>query len=215
MNISVSIMAHPKRKIQAGYLQSILKMYPFVDVTIIWDELNNEWHTGKRALQGGIVNASDWHVVIQDDAILTPYFYENLESAINGLPEQSLLSLYTGTARPLAERVAAAVSKAPDGSYLGFHQLLWGVGITIPTSHIQPMLEFVDDIKLQYDNRVGEFYGQQGKMVYYTAPSLVDHDDELDTLVPGHGRDINPEPRKAHRLATGLVAWNKKEPIYI
>lgn len=214
MKITVAVMAHPKRKLQAEYLASILKYYPFMDVSIVYDNDNVEWHTGRRALQRG-VNRGDWHVVIQDDAILTPNFYENLESAINGLPERSLFSLYTGTARPLADRVTAAASKAPDGSWLGFHQLLWGVGLAIPADHIQPMLEFVEDVALQYDNKVGEFYARQGVMVYYAMPCLVDHDDELDTLVPGHGRDINPEPRRAHRLATGLVVWNKKEPIYI
>ena len=203
MTISVSIMAHPRRREAAKALYNQLQQYPFSDVYIIWDELNSEWHTGRRALRGGIVLGSDWHVVIQDDAILTPNFYENISGAIEALPAKTLFSLYTGTSRPMPGRVKSAVENSPDGSWLRFHQLMWGVGIVIPSDHIEPMLEFVEDIELQYDNKIGEFYCRNGLPVYYCVPSLVDHDDDIDTLIEGHGRHISPEPRKAHRLAGG------------
>ena len=210
MKISVSIMAHPRRKLQARALYDQLQQYPFSDVFIIWDELNNEWHTGKRALKGGIVLGSDWHVVIQDDALLTPDFYANIEGAIKALPVKTLFSLYTGTARPLARRVSEAVAKARDGDWLQSHQLYWGVGIVLPSDQIAAMLDFVEDIELQYDNKVGEFYCQNGLPVYYCNPSLVNHDDELGTLLAGHGKDVSPEPRVAHKLATGSIRWTGK-----
>lgn len=208
MRISVSIMAHPKRKTAAEALYAEIKQYPFSDVHIIWDELNDEWHTGKRAVSGGFVLGSDWHVVIQDDAILTPNLYENIKNAIAVLPVKTIFSLYTGTSRPLGKRVTAAVNKAKDGEWLQSHQLFWGVGIVIPCDHIEPMLEFVEDIEgLQYDNRIGEFYCRNGLPVYYCIPSLVDHDDDAGSLL-GHGQ--SPDPRVAHRLATGLVRWSGK-----
>lgn len=213
MNISLAIMAHPKRRAAAEALLDQLTDYPFTESAVIYDIGNNEWETGKRALLQG-VGKGDWHVVIQDDAILTPRFYQNIKRAIMALSERALISLYAGTARPIPDRVKNAIDKAPDGSWLAFHQLMWGVGIVIPTDHIEPMLEFVEDIGLQYDNKVGEFYARNGLLVYYTVPSLVDHDDAVDTLVPGHGRDISPEPRRAHRLATGLIEWtSRKTPI--
>lgn len=208
MKISVSIMAHPKRKLAAKALYEQLQKYPFSDVYIIWDELNSEWHTGKRALTGGIVLGSDWHVVIQDDALLTPNFYENIEGAINALPAKTLFSLYTGTSRPFKRRVGDAVAKARDGDWLQATQLFWGVGIVLPSDQIAPMLEFVEDIELNYDNKVGEFYCQNGLPVYYCIPSLVNHDDDKGSLL-GHGVD-NPEPRVAHKLATGRVEWTGK-----
>jgi hypothetical protein len=213
MRITITVMAHPKRKAQAEALALQLKQYPFMDVSITWDEVNEEWDTGKHAMWRG-TGRGDWHVIIQDDAILTPHFYENVLGAINAMPERSLISLYTGTARPIPDRVKSAVDKAPDGSWLRFHQLLWGVGIAIPTDQIEPMLEFVDDVNLPYDNRIGEFYCRNGVTVYYTVPSLVDHDDDLDTLLEGHGRHVSPEPRRAHRLASKLIHWtNQKAPI--
>lgn len=210
MKISIVIMAHPSRRKQAERLLVELTAYPFIKCYITWDEQNSEWHTGKRALQAGIGKA-DWHVVIQDDAILTPDFYHNVEQMICSLGQKTLISLYTGTSRPFPERIKTAVDNAVDGSFLRFHQLLWGVGVAIPSDHIAPMLEFVEDIELQYDNKIGEFYCRQGMPVYYCIPSLVDHDDDIDTLLPGHGRHISPERRVAHRLATGPVSWTAKE----
>lgn len=210
MKISVAVMAHPKRMVEAASLMTELLEYPFCDYRLITDADNSEWKTGKRALQVGI-GMGEWHVVIQDDAILTPNFYENIERAITALDQKTLISLYTGTSRPIPGRVTAAVKAMPDGSFLRFMQLMWGVGLVIPSDHIAPMLEFVEDIDLQYDNKIGEFYCRQGLPVYYTVPSLVDHNDDIDSLLPGHGRAINHEARKAHRLAGGLIEWTNKE----
>lgn len=202
-------MAHPARKPQAEFLFAQIRRYPFAGVQIVYDEDRVEWHTGKRALEAGIGNG-DWHVVIQDDAVLTPDFYENVENAIKALPVKTLISLYTGTARPLARRVKEAVEKASDGEWLKGNQLFWGVGIAIATDQIEPMLEFVEDVDLQYDNKIGEFYCRNNLPVYYTMPSLVNHNDALPSLLTGHGKAINDEPRVAHKLATGHVKWTQK-----
>lgn len=207
MRISVSVMAHPKRKLQAEDLALQLSNYPFCDVTIIWDELNDEWHTGKRALLGGVVAGSDWHLVIQDDAILTPLFYENIEGAIINVPTKTVISLYTGTVKPFAERVQLAVSKADTATWLEGFLLFWGVGVLIPSDHIQPMLDFVAKRTEQYDTRIGIFYQRNMLPIYYTMPSLVDHDDDMGSLLD-HGGTV--APRVAHKLATGLIAWNQE-----
>jgi hypothetical protein len=210
MKISIAIMAHPSRTAQAEALYSELQQYPFAAPQIIYDQHNDEWTNGKKALQYG-VGKGDWHVVIQDDAILTPDFYRNVENAIFALRQKTLISLYTGTARPMARRVSNAVDSCKDGEWLRLNQLLWGVGIVLPTDHIEPMLEFVENIELQYDNKIGEFYNLNGLPVYYCIPSLVDHNDDLGSLIDGHGKAVNDDPRVAHRLATGLVTWTNKE----
>lgn len=207
MKISVAVMGHPKRINHINALEQQLAFMPFTSIDSVLDEVNEEWHTGKRALQAGI-GRGDWHCVIQDDANLTPDFYDNLVRLLNNVPAKTLVSLYTGTARPLADRVRAAVGKAKDGEWLMFHQLLWGVGIAIPTDHIEPVLEFVQDVELQYDNRIGEFYCRNALPVYYCIPSLVDHNDDLGSLIEGHG--IGAEHRVAHRVASGRVNWSSK-----
>lgn len=212
MRISVTVMAVPSRKVQAEYLAAILRYYPFSDVSVTYDDVaagthESEWNNGKNSLLAG-VGKGDWHVVIQDDAILTPNFYENIEGAINTVPTKSLISLYTGKARPFPKRIQEAVNKAVDETWLQYMLLLWGVGIVLPTSHIEPMLDFVADRTEPYDTRIGIFYQRNRLPVYYTMPSLVDHDDDLGTAIPGHG--TKPGARVAHRLATGPIRWNKQ-----
>lgn len=212
MLISVTVMAVPARKPQAEALALQLKKYPFVAVSITYDPVadgthESEWNNGKASLMRG-VGVSDYHVVIQDDAILTPNFYENIEGAVTHAPSKSVISLYTGRARPFPQRVIEAMNKVNDETFLQYILLMWGVGIVMPTSHIEPMLEFVADRTEPYDTRIGIFYQRNRLPVYYTVPSLVDHDDSLGTAIPGHG--TKPGARVAHRLATGLVDWNDR-----
>lgn len=211
MKISATIMAHPKRKAQAESLARQLKKYPFVMVHICYDSQQagshkEEWDNGTRALMSG-VGVGDWHCVIQDDAILTPNFYENLEGAIASVPSKTLISLYTGKPRPFGKRVEQAVNKVTSETWLQYMLLMWGVGILIPADHIEPMVEFVADRDEPYDTRIGIFYQRNRLPIYYTMPSLVDHDDSLDSLLD-HGKAGGA--RVAHRLATGLVEWNSR-----
>lgn len=208
--ITAVVMAHPKRRRQALHLYDQLIKYPFSEVRIVWDELNDEWHTGERSLRAGIILGGDWHVVIQDDAILTPEFFTNLQGAIANLPTRALVSLYVGRVKPLSSNVEIAINSAAGASWLRHDMLLWGVGMLIPTDHIEPMLDFVNEPKYQYtqyDTRIGMFYQRNRLSVYYTNPSLVNHDDALGSLIDGHR---TAEPRIAHSLATGVLEWNSR-----
>lgn len=211
MKISVTVMAHPARKKQAENLRAVLSNYPFSDVSVTYDQVaagthDSEWNNGVESLRAGL-GKGDWHCVIQDDAILSPNLYENIEGAINNVPSKTLISLYTGKPRPMGKRVEIAVSKVVDETWLSYWLLMWGVGILIPTSHIEPLIDFVSDRTEPYDTRIGIFYQRNRLLVYYTMPSLVDHDDDLDSLLE-HGKAKGA--RVAHRLATGLVQWNKQ-----
>lgn len=206
MKITVAIMAHPKRQAAAEALYKKVTQYPFADAQIIYDEKNEEWDTGERSMRYGI-GKGDWHLVIQDDAIITPDFYANIEGAIAAVPTKVAMSLYTGKVRPLADRVRMAVEQAPDGSFLQHYMMMWGVGILLPSWHIEPMLEFINEPKYSetpYDQRIGVFYQRNRLPIYYTIPSLVDHDDDLGSLI---GNDRTVERRVAHRRSGGLVSW--------
>lgn len=210
MNITAAVMAHPKRKEMAEALALQLKKYPFMDVYISYDRPDahthdDEWANGAASMRAGI-GRGDWHLVIQDDAILTPNLYENIEGAIANVPTKSLISLYTGKPRPLGKRVLTAVNKVNDETWLSFWLLMWGVGLLIPSSHIEPMLDFVKGRTEPYDTRIGIFYQRNMLPVYYTMPSLVDHNDGVGSLLE-HGQA--PGDRVAHRVATGLITWNK------
>lgn len=210
MKISAAVMAHPKRRAAAEKLATQLRQYPFVSVNVIYDSEDaasheHEWDNGTRCLMDGVGRA-DWHMVVQDDAILSPGLYDNLCGAIATVPQKSLISLYTGTSRPLGKRVKVAVDKVVDETWLQYWLLMWGVGILLPSTHIEPLIDFVADRTEPYDTRIGIFYQRNRLPVYYTMPSLVNHDDDMGTLLPGHGTE--PGARVAHRFATGPVRWN-------
>lgn len=206
MILTVAIMAHPKRKAAAEALALELKSYPFTDVSIVYDRIGSEWDTGARALQRG-VNRGDYHLVIQDDAILTPGFYDNVVGAIENVPVRTLISLYVGTVKPFESRVKEAVDKAYSATWLKHMLLLWGVAIAIPADHIEPMLDFVAEREEQYDTRIGIFYQRNIIPVFYTMPSLVDHNDDLGSLLDHGGAG---KRRIAHKLATGPIRWNRQ-----
>jgi hypothetical protein len=201
-------MAHPKRRKAAEDLYIKLTHQPFSFVGVTWDQKDDEWDTGKRALLANY--KSDWHIVIQDDAILPANFYRHVVDAITHVPELTLISLYTGRVRPFRSRVQDAVNKASRASWLRGNTLYWGVGIAIPTKHIKPMLEFVTGLATPYDARIGRFYQANMMPVYYTNPSLVDHNDDMGSLI---GNNYAKDPRVAHNFIKGPVVWNKKHIV--
>jgi hypothetical protein len=203
MRITCAIMAHPSRHESAQALYNQLHDMPFMTVSIVYDKINDEWDTGKRSLQAG-AGWGDWHLVLQDDAILTPDFYENICNAIRLVPEKVAISLYTGTVKPMPDRIQAAVDKAYFATWLRGYMLFWGVGVLLPSDQIKPLLEYAEGREELYDTRIGYFYYQNKLPIYYTMPSLVDHDDDIASIV---GTDAEA-PRRAHRLAEGRITFN-------
>lgn len=215
MNISIAVMAHPKRRREAEALLVKLARYPFKQCQVIWDQQNDEWHTGERALRAGIAAGAQWHVVLQDDAIIPINFYSHVSNALKAVPVQSLVSFYTGTARPYGKRVAAAVAKSKHCSWLRGDLLYWGVGIAIPTHHIADMLDMVAGRQEVYDFRIGYAYQRQRLPIFYTNPSLVDHNDAIGSLLKQSPliskEDYEKEPRVARNFINSqVVAWNDR-----
>lgn len=210
MKISVAIMAHPKRTDAAIELLKKVGGMQFRGPQVYWDERNDEWDTGLRALTHGIKAAADWHIVLQDDAIISETFYLSAVNALQNVPERTLVSFYTGTVRPEPSRVAKAVERAAKNgaSWLSGNTLFWGVGIAIPTEQISEVLKHSARLNMKYDRRIGYYYQKHGMPVYYTSPSLVDHDYKLGSII---GNDYQGQDRQAHQYCKGVVRdWNRE-----
>lgn len=187
MNVSISIMAHPARRAWVTELRDQLGPVP-----VAWDQRNNEWDTGARAWRLHDPDA-DWHLVLQDDAILCPNFADRLHTTLEQAPTGPV-SLYIGTGRPRQTQVQRALRDA-DGS-ITLPWLLWGVAIALPVAHIPAMLHACRTGHHEYDRRISRWYEQQRTPTWYPCPSLVDHRDEGSLLGHDHGT-----PRRAHALA--------------
>jgi hypothetical protein len=213
-------MAHPKRKEQFMILYEKLRKMPFTSVhlSVSTEEntnkpLINEWKTGKSALLHHDPNA-DWHVVLQDDAIISDTFYPNLENALSS--RKSLVSLYLGKTRPHQDKILKYVNfcRYRQANWLVANDLFWGVGIAIPQELIGRVIEVAETVKVNYDHRIGYYFHLHQLPVYYTYPSLVDHADN-GSLIPGHDERADGE-RKAHSfVGDKIISFDNKEVIEI
>lgn len=208
MKISLAIMAHPSRRTEALNLARKISKMPFTHWRVLYDTGGGEWETGERALREYDKEA-DWHVVLQDDAVIGDNFYENLVSALNSAPETTLISLYLGKVRPLRGAIKIAFNQAiaNNKSWIQYITLLWGVGIVIPTWQIENVLAHAEGSTELYDRRIGEYYKYHHLPVLYTTTSLVNHDDSLPSLT-GHGG--TKEPRVAHMYSNDLIEFNDR-----
>lgn len=168
--IEAIIMAHPKRKDNVNKL--FLQLTKDFPTKIIWDKKNNEWDTGKRCLEAA-TSACDWTLIIQDDAVLTPFFKENLEK-VGGIVKNPT-SLYLGKHNKTNGVIGKIVEDAKGYSFLALVECLHGVALLLPTKDCQEIAK--EENSLDYDKKIGNFYKKRKVPIYYTLPSLVDHND--------------------------------------
>lgn len=217
--VSISIMAHPSRRDNVELLQHRLGG----DVPVAWAanakpsaHPPQRWATGKHAWELRDKTA-DWHVVIQDDAIVCEDFRPAMARALAQRGKAGVVSAYTGTGRPRQGHVRSKLARARayDSSWWNTTEpLYWGVAVALPTRSVGPMLHWASGSARRmynYDTRIGEYYRlAKGWRTWYTVPSLVDHLDE-DSLV-GHGPDRNDESRRAHNFVNGsalAIDWSR------
>lgn len=193
VRVSVAIMAHRKR--EAFIPQLLAKLDR--PAQVVWDERDERWDTGRRAMLAYDPDATH-HLVVQDDAIIPRDLVSGLELGLQYVPAGSPLCLYAGRGRPFRAAVQQLVDRAGRGtSWLTMSQLHWGVGIVMPTELIGPMVAWCDertDVP-NYDKRISRWCQHRRLTVYYPWPSLVDHRDS-PSLVEGRGS----AGRRAHRF---------------
>lgn len=195
MKVSVVIMAHRKRQHFIPYLLDGLG-----DVPVIWDQIGNRWDTGKRAM-GAFDPSADWHLVVQDDAVLCRDFLAGATEALRNAPEGPV-SFYTGRYSPHKLEINWAVQQARrfGAHYLVMEGPHWGVAVAVPTTLIPQMLWGAELLRHvpNYDMRIQRYFTSRGILCRYTIPSLVNHrvGDENPSLVPGRGNSLG---RTAHQ----------------
>lgn len=182
IRVSTVVMAHPKRRAFVTELLTRLDR----PAEVVWDERDDRWHTGRRAMLAYQADATH-HLVVQDDAIIPRDLVAGVEQALAHVPAGAPLCLYCGRVRPYRELVQQLVDRAGDNtSWLTMSQLHWGVGIVMPTDLIGDMISWCDGRTeiANYDRRISRWLGHQNITTWYPWPSLVDHRGSA-SLVPG------------------------------
>lgn len=185
MRLSVTIMAHPSR---AHFVDGLAEQLPMAE--IVWDQQNDRWHTGSRALLANDP-AADFHLVVQDDVILGRDLVAGATAAAAATDGERPIALYTGKVKPSRRIVTPAVKKAraAGSPWIAMWGPWWGPGIILPTAHIRDLVKWGNDHPEieNYDRRIARWYERQQIRCWYTVPSLVDHRpvDENPSLIEG------------------------------
>ncbi len=210
MRISIAIMAHPKRKKMAQALFEKLDEMDFVSCELVMDNCDYEWNTGVRALQAKAPNAH-WHLVIQDDAIISDNFYQNVKRALEGVPEKTCVSFYFGSGSPFPEKTERQFKSASEKgiSWIRTATLFWGVCFAVRADETEKIITFGAGSNRLLDNRIGLYYFNKSRPIYNLVPSIVDHRQGQSILEHGEGKI-----RKAYEFVKTDIVVNSRVLIF-
>jgi hypothetical protein len=212
VSLSVSIMAHPDRAAQVDELRARLG----TAVPVAWDfegvpgrDPERVWRTARRGWELHNPRA-DWHLLLQDDAIVAPDLLPALEVGLKHVPERAVVSLYIGTGRPLAplwERLGGRADLEGAAWIVGA-RLMWGVAIVVPTRMIGDLLDYGDKQRgIPDDMRAGRWARQRRYEAWFPWPSLVDHPDGQSLVGHGSGR------KALKYIGDSALTWDPSGPV--
>lgn len=204
VTVSYAVMAHTARLGAALELAESVGADLFVDDGSLGENANSD-----RAWAAADLD-SDWHVVLQDDAVPVPGFRDQVRRALTASP-RTVVSFYVGTGMPFSTvgPVRHAISEAGlvDAAWFATDRLHWGVAVAMPTAWVHDYLTATAGDPTPYDERIGKYAAHHRRApVRYTWPSLVDHTDG-PTLV--EHADGLPRVVPRHAYKTGeRENWN-------
>lgn len=180
--ISVRLITHPQRLLQAVILQDFLLRERFAEVQVILDkEMHGAKATHIKALQAPSKRDDITHIlIIEDDAWPVQDFKLKVEEKITAFP-QDLISIYLGTGKPARwQQVVDTLitGSEPYSASISLSMLIHGVAYLAPI-HIQEL--FKDNPATLHegaDFHVGQVWHKATKrQIIYPVYSLVQHED--------------------------------------
>jgi hypothetical protein len=182
-SLSVAIMAHRKRESYIPALRAGLGR----PVQVAWDRINDRWDTGRRALLA-YDSSKTHHMVIQDDAVLCRDLPAGVEQALRFTPRDCVVGLYLGRTKAWKPVWMRAQRVQPNLRWVRMQDLMWGVGVVVPTHLIDEIVEIGDGIPEipNYDSRISAACMKMGIPIWYPWPSMVSH-RQSPSLVEGRG----------------------------
>lgn len=188
--ISKTIMAYYKREKR---IPEIRKSIGDAKVSLdtgawgLWENSKRSWLSYERG--------SDYHTVIQDDAVVCNNFYDHLCSILSRQKMKDVICLYFRYKSKKAHsdlNETARSNRANKGFY--YPRLQWGIANVVPTEMIDEMVGFADNLEDKKfedvdDLRYSAYLSSIGKEIYYPLPSLVDQSAECNSTV-GNGDNV-------------------------
>lgn len=185
--IRYGVVHHPSR---AGLLKQFDGLDPVVYVDPDPEGKPNPWRTYRYALERFPAGASHL-VLMQDDSEPVPGFAAAIERAVAARPDDPIVLCVTAQANVNARRLIAAC--AADEPFFTCDPQQWipVVGIIWPADRARDFLEWAEQAGYGEDGRrrraddwiVGEWQKKRGVKIIGTVPNLLEHPDEVDSLI--------------------------------
>lgn len=186
----VVVMAHPKRAVYAEQLAHDL------GAGIVWDRGKGLWDTARRAW---LEQDGEWHTVIQDDAIPSEGFRENLDRILEHCYPHPV-SWYFGTGKPPTSTPTRPLTEKAEQqgcSWIESGGPWWAVAVSVHSSLVEEMVAHCDTSRLRADDaRYTAHFRKLQISCLYSWPSLIDHNHRLPSIAgPGQRGE-----RKAYQM---------------
>lgn len=206
MRVSLSVMAHPEREVAVTELLDSLGGAAG-EIPVSWDSegpasgnADRVWRNA-RAAWGMHDPDADWHVLLQDDAIVCRDFVLGMREALRYAPEKiAVVSPYLGAGRTVSNRWDRIAARADEigARWVRTNKVMWGVCLAVPTRAIGDMIAYADRRQgVPDDMRVAGWASTGGLEVWYPWPSMVDH-RQVPSLTKHKAHD-----RRARRMLAG------------
>lgn len=200
MRVSTAIQHHPSRadvadELLAAIPGSVLATDPNPDGP------KSPWRCYRHAL-ATIPDDATHRLVIQDDAIVCGRFAETLPLLVAARPDRLLVLFVGGNARDAIPRIRRASRDGIPWIPLDYNRWCPVVAAIWPRRLADACLAYVDRQKWPSSYRaddaiVGQFLKAERETAIATVPSLVDHPDDVPSLIGKRNR---------HGLDKGRIA---------
>ena len=229
VKLSISVMAHPSRAQFFPYLQEKLSL-PLSQFSI--DQKNNLIENSRAAWALHDPTA-DFHVVVQDDAIVCDNFREKAAAFIAA--QEAKRRREDRPAQGYNFFLRLDRNKTPlwpqDGAYID-KVTRGGVAICLPVAHIAPMIREYDRQRSKHDDdRISEYVKRNNVKIIFPVPSFIGHRSDVPSVANNphsldvwkfSGREPVTIPKIIHQLWVGplprptkwMDTWREKHPTW-
>lgn len=188
--------------------QSATELSHDLNCAVSWDDPPvSPWHNARRCWLGCPEDATH-RLLVNDDAVLCPSFYEAVYAAVAARPN-GIISFFT--VRP--EINNAAVAGRP---WMVYNRNICGVALCMPRWLIKDFVAWCDEnLNPDWhsaDTRLLVWAHATGRDILYTVPSLVQHNEEHVSTIHHESNRGHVSTQFAEHGAKG-VDWSK--PPYI
>lgn len=188
--IAPTVQAHPLR---AEMAEELAELVPGCTVTLDPDPdgFPSPWRTYRLCLETTPVDA-DHRMILQEDVILCPWFWEAANLAVDAHPDRIIAFFVGGRPDDHGRQIRRARQQGRVWAELLFDRWCPTVALVWPVRHIIPFLEFVDAQDWPRgmradDEIVGHYLRNVRERMIASAPSLVEHPDMVRSIL-GHNR---------------------------